>query len=55
MELKTNEITLFGDISICEWLHKVLTNDKAGSGGKAKWFYIKKIDLDRQQPEKIKL
>ena len=25
MELKTNEIALFGDISICEWLHKVLT------------------------------
>lgn len=34
---------------------KVLTNDKAGSGGKAKWFYIKKIDLDRQQPEKNKI
>lgn len=34
---------------------KVLTNDKAGSGGKAKWFYIKKTDLDRQQPEKNKI
>lgn len=34
---------------------KVLTNDKAGSGGKAKWFYIKKSDLDRQQPEKNKI
>lgn len=28
MELKTNEITLFGDISVCEWLHKVLTKGK---------------------------
>lgn len=34
---------------------KVLTNDKAGSGGKAKWFYIKQTDLDRQQPKKYKI
>ncbi|MDR0912901.1 MAG: Eco57I restriction-modification methylase domain-containing protein [Methanobrevibacter sp.] len=34
---------------------KVLTNDKAGSGGKAKWYYIKKKDLDRIQPARIKV
>lgn len=29
---------------------KVLTNDKAGSGGKAHWYYIKTEDLDYLQP-----
>lgn len=29
---------------------KVLTNDKAGSGGKAKWYYILEEALDFQQP-----
>lgn len=34
---------------------KVLTNDKAGSGGSAKWFYIKKDKLNRTQPKKYKI
>ena len=34
---------------------KVLTNDKAGSGGSAKWFYIKKDKLNRTQPENYKI
>lgn len=34
---------------------KVLTNDKAGSGGKAKWYYIKTTSLDRLQPERYKV
>ncbi|GEM_PF-6739674 len=34
---------------------KVLTNDKAGSGGKAKWYYIKAGKLDRLQPERYKV
>ena len=34
---------------------KVLTNDKAGSGGKAKWYYIKKDKLDRTQPNNYKI
>ena len=34
---------------------KVITNDKAGSGGKAKWYYIKTADLDYVQPNKYKV
>jgi len=34
---------------------KVLTNDKAGSGGKATWFYIKTEDLDFIQPAEYKV
>ena len=34
---------------------KVLTNDKGGSGGKAKWFYIKTEDLDYIQPNVFKV
>lgn len=34
---------------------KVLTNNKAGSGGKAKWFYILRDKLDREQPETYKV
>lgn len=34
---------------------KVITNNKAGSGGKAKWFYIKTIDLDFVQPSVYKV
>lgn len=34
---------------------KVLTNNKAGSGGKAKWYYIKTSALDRIQPEHYKV
>ena len=34
---------------------KVLTNDKAGSGGKSKWYYIKTIDLDKEPVESYKL
>lgn len=34
---------------------KVITNDKAGSGGKAKWYYIKTDKLDFLQPEVYKV
>lgn len=34
---------------------KVITNDKAGSGGKAKWYYLKEKDLDRKQPKRYKV
>lgn len=34
---------------------KVLTNDKAGSGGKSKWYYIKTSELDRPPVNKFKL
>lgn len=34
---------------------KVITNNKAGSGGKAEWFYIKKDALLRLQPELYKV
>ncbi len=34
---------------------KVLTNDKAGSGGKAKWFYILTKDLDRAPSNNYKV
>ncbi|WP_341491024.1 DEAD/DEAH box helicase family protein [Mesomycoplasma ovipneumoniae] len=34
---------------------KVLTNNIAGSGGKAKWFYIKTEKLDYKQPEVYKV
>lgn len=34
---------------------KVITNDKAGSGGKAKWYYIKTEKLDYLQPEEYKV
>ena len=34
---------------------KVITNDKAGSGGKAKWYYIKTTDLDFIQPKVFKV
>lgn len=34
---------------------KVFTNDKAGSGGKAKWYYIKTSDLDFVQPKVYKV
>lgn len=34
---------------------KVITNNKAGSGGKAKWYYIKTADLDYVQPEVFKV
>lgn len=33
----------------------MLTNNKAGSGGKAKWYYIKKEDLDYIQPDVYKV
>ncbi|MBO4857533.1 MAG: DEAD/DEAH box helicase family protein [Treponema sp.] len=34
---------------------KVITNDKAGSGGKAKWYYIRTNDLDFIQPKVYKV
>lgn len=34
---------------------KVLTNDKAGSGGKAKWFYIFTTALDRAPSDRYKV
>ena len=34
---------------------KVITNDKAGSGGKARWYYIKTDDLDFIQPKVYKV
>lgn len=34
---------------------KVLTNDKAGSGGKAKWYYIKTSSLASIQPKRYKV
>lgn len=34
---------------------KVFTNDKGGSGGKSKWYYIKKDKLDYLQPEVYKV
>ncbi|MDE7440129.1 MAG: Eco57I restriction-modification methylase domain-containing protein, partial [Clostridia bacterium] len=34
---------------------KVLTNDKAGSGGTSKWYYIKTDDLDREPVDKYKI
>lgn len=34
---------------------KVLTNDKAGSGGKSKWYYIKTCDLDKEPVVSYKL
>ena len=34
---------------------KVLTNDKKGSGGKAKWYYVKTDKLDKVQPNRYKI
>lgn len=34
---------------------KVLTNDKAGSGGESKWYYIKTDDLDRKPVDRYKI
>ena len=34
---------------------KVITNNKAGSGGKARWYYIRSDKLDRTQPETYKV
>ncbi len=43
------------DDVIPEGYSKVLTNDKAGSGGKAKWYYIKTDALDKSPVDKYKI
>lgn len=43
------------DANVPDGYSKVITNDKAGSGGKAKWYYIKTSSLDYIQPKVYKV
>ena len=55
-----NKDSVLGEVGdrnkgVPEGYTKVLTNDKAGSGGKAKWYYIKVDDLDRKPSSNYKI